>query len=832
MFQIQRLIEDDVKKFVDVILSEANNNDLVSYFKKIENDLNHPKNCQNAMKKLLFMNIIGYDTSWCDFKILEIMSTNSFISKKLAYHLSEISWRPHSRVCLMATNVISKDMTAQDPLISSIVFNSINSYLTLPLVQHIFDAVLKMMTSNKTYLRQKAITTFYNMLKIYPDVLAQGFVTLENALDDSEDGVVFAAITVIYHLAIDHAQSMVKLIPKIYGMLEKSHNNFVIMRVIQVLRKFCMIENRLHKKMIEPFLNMITSATKCIFFEILETTVSVPLLNQNLHDACFNKLDKYLDDIDPNLRFFSLKYLLKLLTFTSKPINNYREVITNNLTNENESIRAMVCNLLISLANDRTIVGTVDRVLTYLLQSKSEEDKQKLIRRILEACNENDYELVSDFSWFVDVLDNICEQVSLENYELISKQLVDLCDRVQITREQIIKNMYKILEKKIGDDHLLFAAVYIIGEYSHSNEAVYCLLQPVVSNYKPHIQYNCLNAAQKVFFKLRDGKDELLRIFEVRIPLFKSSVYNDVQELASSIDVMMKLVSNNESIYNDISKVISREDDDELEIEIPNDINDPITIFDGPDDDELLLPKKTIAPEKTSVNAKKKVAKKRVSGPNKTYRRQEIGRNEHLSILADRFKPTENNILMILILIKNLSQSTIEEIYSTVLNIKDFVEVPEIKDIKPEESKKFIFKIQLKKIQPTIVKLAFCPIGSTADNITGSIKIFPSLFLKPGTIEEYEENKEDIPFSKSLTFARTKMQFNDILQTIANIVSGRVVHAENKSNFIMYSESVDSVHLITNVHLNESEVVIQLSSNSDEFLPFVATEIEMKAKKF
>ena len=90
------------------------------------------------------------------------MSNDSFSAKKFAYFFSSVSWSPHSKVCLMATNRIERDLTSIQPLLSALVLSSLPPYLSLALSQSIAHDVIALMSAAKPVVRQKAIMKPYN----------------------------------------------------------------------------------------------------------------------------------------------------------------------------------------------------------------------------------------------------------------------------------------------------------------------------------------------------------------------------------------------------------------------------------------------------------------------------------------------------------------------------------------------------------------------------------------------------------------------------------------------------------------------------------------------
>ena len=188
---LRKSISDVIRGYINAINSGTTQTYINEVCARIREESRKNSEEENIgiVQQLIFLNLVGCDTTWADFIVLGVMSLDDFSAKRLAY--------TNSDVVLMATNRIQKDLTSNLPLLTSVVLTSLPPYLTDTLALSISQNVISLMTSTRANIRQKAIMTFYHICLKYPDALKMGFATLRKALDSDDISVVFSALSVI-----------------------------------------------------------------------------------------------------------------------------------------------------------------------------------------------------------------------------------------------------------------------------------------------------------------------------------------------------------------------------------------------------------------------------------------------------------------------------------------------------------------------------------------------------------------------------------------------------------------------------------------------------------
>ena len=61
-----------------------------------------------ALLKLIYLEMFGHDMSWASFNVLEVMSCQKYLQKRVGYLAAVQSFRPDTEVLMLATNLLKK----------------------------------------------------------------------------------------------------------------------------------------------------------------------------------------------------------------------------------------------------------------------------------------------------------------------------------------------------------------------------------------------------------------------------------------------------------------------------------------------------------------------------------------------------------------------------------------------------------------------------------------------------------------------------------------------------------------------------------------------------
>ena len=112
----------------------------------------------NAVAKLTYLQMIGYDISWAGFNVIEVMSSSKFTEKRIGYLAAVQSFHPETEVLMLTTNMIRKDLNSPNMYDAGIALSSLACFMSPDLARDLSGDIMTMLTSTKPYLRKKVST--------------------------------------------------------------------------------------------------------------------------------------------------------------------------------------------------------------------------------------------------------------------------------------------------------------------------------------------------------------------------------------------------------------------------------------------------------------------------------------------------------------------------------------------------------------------------------------------------------------------------------------------------------------------------------------------------
>ncbi|XP_058128054.1 AP-3 complex subunit delta [Anopheles ziemanni] len=526
----------------------------------------------NAVAKLTYLQMCGYDISWAGFNIIEVMSSNRFTCKRIGYLAASQCFHPDSELLMLTTNMIRKDLSSTNQYDAGVALSGLSCFISTDLSRDLVNEIMTLMSSTKPYLRMKSVLMMYKVFLRYPEALRPAFPKLKEKLEDPDPSVQSAAVNVICELARKNPKNYLSLAPIFFKLMTTSTNNWMLIKIIKLFGALTPLEPRLGKKLIEPLTNLIHSTSAMsLLYECINTVIAVLISissgmpnNSPSIQLCVQKLRILIEDSDQNLKYLGLLAMSKILKTHPKSVQTHKDLILACLDDKDESIRLRALDLLYGMVSKKNLMEIVRRLLGHMERAEGSSYRDELLYKVIEICSQGSYQYVTNFEWYLTVL---VELILLESGSrhgaLIAAQLLDVAIRVQAVRTFAVNEMASLLATypASGAPHgtmpeVLYAAAWIVGEFaSHLDEpertlAVLLRPKPVVG----HIQAVYVQNALKLFAFLLGSAERAADLAKVTgccqlmlvgLRDFLSSADIEVQERASSVVALVRLLRDN-----------------------------------------------------------------------------------------------------------------------------------------------------------------------------------------------------------------------------------------------------------------------------------------------
>uniref|UniRef100_A0A2K6GCJ0 AP-3 complex subunit delta-1 n=1 Tax=Propithecus coquereli TaxID=379532 RepID=A0A2K6GCJ0_PROCO len=526
----------------------------------------------NAVCKLTYLQMLGYDISWAAFNIIEVMSASKFTFKRIGYLAASQSFHEGTDVIMLTTNQIRKDLSSPSQYDTGVALTGLSCFVTPDLARDLANDIMTLMSHTKPYIRKKAVLIMYKVFLKYPESLRPAFPRLKEKLEDPDPGVQSAAVNVICELARRNPKNYLSLAPLFFKLMTSSTNNWVLIKIIKLFGALTPLEPRLGKKLIEPLTNLIHSTSAMsLLYECVNTVIAVLIsLSSGMpnHSAsiqlCVQKLRILIEDSDQNLKYLGLLAMSKILKTHPKSVQSHKDLILQCLDDKDESIRLRALDLLYGMVSKKNLMEIVKKLMTHVDKAEGTTYRDELLTKIIDICSQSNYQHITNFEWYISILVELTRLEGTRHGHLIAAQMLDVAIRVKAIRKFAVSQMSTLLDnahlvasstQRNGICEVLYAAAWICGEFSeHLQEPQHTLeamLRPKVTTLPGHIQAVYVQNVVKLYASILQQKEQAADMEEAqavtqlmvdRLPQFVQSADLEVQERASCILQLVKHV--------------------------------------------------------------------------------------------------------------------------------------------------------------------------------------------------------------------------------------------------------------------------------------------------
>ncbi|KAL6264489.1 hypothetical protein P5V15_004597 [Pogonomyrmex californicus] len=541
----------------------------------------------NAVAKLTYLQMLGYDISWAGFNIIEVMSSAKFTYKRIGYLAASQSFHADTELLMLTTNMIRKDLNSQNQYDAGLALSGLSCFISPDLARDLVHDIMTLLTSTKPYLRKKAVLMMYKVFLRFPEALRPAFPRLKEKLEDPDSGVQSAAVNVVCELARKNPKNYLSLAPVFFKLMTTSTNNWMLIKIIKLFGALTPLEPRLGKKLIEPLTNLIHSTSAMsLLYECINTVIAVLISissgmpnHSDSIQLCVQKLRILIEDSDQNLKYLGLLAMSKILRTHPKSVQAHKDLIMQCLDDKDESIRLRALDLLYGMVSKKNLMEIVKKLMVHMDKAEGTTYRDELLSKIIQICSQNNYQFITYFEWYISVLVELTRMEGTKHGPLVATQLLDVAIRVQAIRKYAVQQCALLLENsylltgqpRATMSEVLYAAAWICGEFSSELEDPLATLQSMLrsqaSSLPGHIQavyvHNILKLAATTFAKAeKEGDtDTMEKIYGLRdkITAFVCSGDLEVQERSSSALVLLECLKENPGLAQELMEAFEGE---------------------------------------------------------------------------------------------------------------------------------------------------------------------------------------------------------------------------------------------------------------------------------
>lgn len=433
-------------------------------------------NKATALLKLVYLEMFGHDMSWASFNVLEVMSSQKYLQKRVGYLAAVQSFRPDTEVLMLAENLLKKDLTSPHLTTIALPLVTIPHVVSPSMANSLLTDLLPRLTHSSPAIRKKTIVTLYRLALVYPETLRPAWPRIkERLLDENEDSSVTAAIiNVVCELGWRRPHDFLPLAPRLFELLVQGSNNWMAIKIIKLFATLIPLEPRLVKKLLPPLTTLIkTTPAMSLLYECINGIIQGGILDgaegtvegDEIARLCVSKLRGMLVvEGDPNLKYVALLAFTKIVASHPQLVALHSDVVVECIDDPDISIRTRALDLVSGMVDPSNLMPIVERLLRQLREASPasaaddptndramhagvipsgdsddeeaaeslrrrekrsseapplpEEYRRSVIEKILEMCSRDTYANITDFEWYIGILVDLvghCPAVSVED---------------------------------------------------------------------------------------------------------------------------------------------------------------------------------------------------------------------------------------------------------------------------------------------------------------------------------------------------------------------------------------------------------------------------------
>jgi len=410
--------------------------------------------------------------------------------------------------------MFKKDFGDANPYVVGLAINCLANICTTDLARDLVSDIVQLMTSNRAYVRKKAVLVMYKIFLKFPDALRPSFPKLKDKLEDRDTSAVSCAVNVICELARKNPQNYLALAPLFFKLLTHTANNWMLIKIVKLLGALCPLEPRLGKKLVEPLKNLInTTPAKSLLYEAIHT-VSVGMTpHLDIVQLSMEKLKGFVEDEDQNLKYLGLLAMGNFMTVHPRVVAEHKTMILKCLNDEDITIRQRALDLVSGMITKKNLQDIV-RILMEHVQTSEGSFRHDLVDKVIEISCANGYAAVTNFEWYIAILCRLAREPGVGSGDRIKQQIMDVLIRVRAVRAYGIKAMIELLtdaemyaqcSRDTTASHVMYAAAWLVGEFSELLDApalqtvMEALLHANVTSLPEQVQSVYLHSALKIY---------------------------------------------------------------------------------------------------------------------------------------------------------------------------------------------------------------------------------------------------------------------------------------------------------------------------------------------
>lgn len=582
----------------------------------------------SVISKIVFINMLGYDTSWAQTATINLMSSERFSHKCIGYIGSCVLLEAGNDLEMLTTQIVTKDASSEDDNVKYLALSYVANFGSKEVCRSLVPVVKKHIRGGSPRIMKAAAMALTRIVRTNPDLADSCSNDVQPLLNSSSHGVVNAGICLVITL-IQNEPKMSSVWKQFVGPFTKIlkglfssrpvrefkyetfNDPFMQIRCLKVLSLLSKGSDELDTLLQNLISNIITKKNigRTILYQAVETILGVSQ-NTSLRALAFNQVGRLLTMSNPCILYSSLSTFARILSnekivcqkgsMDMASIQRYKTQIAKCLEHKDPSIRRRALDVITDLIDENNAETLIPEILVYVKIADS-DFKTDFVSRIYYATQK----YATSKKWNFDIV----HQLLIESGNYVSNEIISsFCDLITNSPEIQLYAVEKLRNSLVNfseNQSLVQVASFIIGEFSNQNKGEIesftkildmpqtkseTIMYIVFAIAKLATRFQCYEQAKPIFEKF--SKSNNIEVQQRSGEIMKLLSHNNIcEEILSPISETATIQEQNPIKIieeNNNSNVNQKQDDILLSILNENNDIQPTNSSTQVDDDDLL----------------------------------------------------------------------------------------------------------------------------------------------------------------------------------------------------------------------------------------------------
>ena len=330
--------------------------------------------------KLLFINLLGYETEFGQMECLTLISRPSFVEKRIGYMGIANLFSEKSDILMMATHRIRIDFDSTDPYLQGVAIQTFSQIATDDMCRELGGHLAELIGKGHSYISKKACLAGIRVVKRAPEHIQVFCQRLEKVMETKNHGLHICALALAREIILKDPTKKTyfekfvpHLISRFRSLITSQLDEYTIHEVCDPFLQISMLDffrvllkdaddvDRNLQSLLENLpadTRIVKNTGNALLYECAKTIITLKV-DTRVKSTGLEIINRVMGYKDINSLYVSLG-LLGIMGSETKLSNfEHLEIVLEALREKDNSIKSLAIKVLVILANENNGEGRI-----------------------------------------------------------------------------------------------------------------------------------------------------------------------------------------------------------------------------------------------------------------------------------------------------------------------------------------------------------------------------------------------------------------------------------------------------------------------------------------